>query len=272
LPPASKFLIVAQGGNYPFLMKNQIEAWGGTVVGVMDPISLLKMTETKVTAVLMDRDDDTVALAAQLDYDPDWNTVPRVLFDFGDDLPEVREKLFAKRLTKPLKRNHLLINLVELAGGQAALPRMTAPISLSPMSGGGQLRILLAEDNHINQKVGLALLSRLGYRADVAANGVEAVDAAERQPYDVILMDIQMPEMGGVEAAQTIRKKLGPKTPCIVALTANAFAGAREEYLAQGFDDYLSKPILPPALRQLMTRLIKHVATPASEPAQETKT
>jgi signal transduction histidine kinase/CheY-like chemotaxis protein len=260
LPPSSKFIIVAQGGNYPFLMKSQIEAWGGTVVGVMDPISLLKMTETRVTAVLMDRDDDTVALASQMEFDPDWNTVPRMMFDFGDDLPKEREKLFAKRLTKPLKRNHLLINLVELAGGQAALPRMTVPLALSPMSSGGALRILLTEDNHINQKVGLALLSRLGYRADVAANGLEAVDAATRQTYDVILMDIQMPEMGGVEATQIIRKKLGPKAPRIVALTANAFAGAREEYLAQGFDDYLSKPILPPALRQLLQRLIKHVA------------
>jgi signal transduction histidine kinase/CheY-like chemotaxis protein len=270
LPPASKFLIVAQGGNYPFLMKNQVEAWGGTVVGVVDPISLLKMTETRMTAVLMDRDDDTIALAAQMEFDPDWNTVPRLLLDFGDELPNEREKLFAKRLTKPMKRNHLLINLVELSGGQAALPRMTVPLALKPMSGGAPLRILLTEDNHINQKVGIALLSRLGYRADIAANGLEAVDAASRQPYDIILMDIQMPEMGGIEAAQIIRKKLGTKTPRIVALTANAFAGAREEYLAQGFDDYLSKPILPPALRQLLQRLVKTVG--AADAGHETGT
>ena len=266
LPPSCSIIIVAQGGNYPFLLKNQIEAWGGKVIGVVDPITLLKMTETKVTAVLMDRDDDTVALAAQMQFDPDWNTVPRVLFDFDEPLPDERLALFAKRLTKPVKRGHLLVILVELAGGQPALPRMTGPLgSLPPLSEKIPLRILLAEDNHINQKVGLALLSRLGYRADVAGNGLEAVESAQRQPYDLILMDIQMPEMGGVEATREIRKKLGDKCPTIVALTANAFQGAREEYLAQGFDDYLSKPILPPALRQLINRLPKNVS-PSSSP------
>jgi CheY-like chemotaxis protein len=117
------------------------------------------------------------------------------------------------------------------------------------------LRILLAEDNRINQKVGLALLSRLGYRADVAANGIEALNSVLRQPYDLVLLDIQMPEMDGVEAAHEMRKKLGNKCPRLAALTANAFPGAREEYLAQGFDDYLSKPLLPDALRQLIGRV-----------------
>ena len=122
------------------------------------------------------------------------------------------------------------------------------------------LRILLAEDNHINQKVGLALLARLGYRADVAANGLEAVESVTRQTYDLVLLDIQMPEMDGIEAVQAIRKKLSGRCPVLVALTANAFHGAREEYLAMGFDDYLSKPILPPALRQLIMRVGKNLA------------
>src|SRR5471030_1530366 len=118
----------------------------------------------------------------------------------------------------------------------------------------------MAEDNHINQKVGLALLGRLGYRADVAGNGLEAVDSVMRQTYDLVLLDIQMPEMDGVEAAQAMRKKLGAKCPMLVALTANAFHGAREEYLAKGFDDYLSKPLLPPALRQLISRVGKKMS------------
>ena len=264
LPPTSKFIIVSQGGNYPFMLKNQIEAWGGTVVGVVDPVTLLKMMESNVTAVLMDRDDDTIALAAQMQFDPDWNTVPRILIDFEEPLAEERASLFAKRLTKPIKRVHLSVILVELSGGQPALPRMTGPLGLPQLADKMPLRILLAEDNHINQKVGLALLSRLGYRADVAGNGAEAVESALRQPYDVVLMDIQMPEMGGVESMQMMRRKLGDKCPVIVALTANAFQGAREEYLAQGFDDYLSKPILPPALRQLMTRLGKNHSSAAA--------
>jgi len=137
---------------------------------------------------------------------------------------------------------------------------MTVPVGLPTLGDKLPLRILIAEDNHINQKVALALLSRLGYRADVAANGIEAVQSVQRQPYDLVLMDIQMPEMGGVEATQEIRRKLAGKCPMIVALTANASQGAREEYLAQGFDDYLSKPILPPALRHLITKLAKSLS------------
>jgi signal transduction histidine kinase/CheY-like chemotaxis protein len=263
LPSACKVLIVAQGGKYPSLLKSQLEAWGAKVMGVVDPITLLKMTETKASVVLMDRDDDTIALAAQMQIDPDWSKVPRLLLDFGDPMADERAGLFVKRLTKPVKRTHLLANLVELTGGQPAQPRITGPLGLSPLSDKVPLRILMAEDNHINQKVGLALLSRLGYRADVVGNGLEAVESVIRQPYDLVLLDIQMPEMDGLEAAQAIRKKLGDKCPILVALTANAFHGAREEYLSQGFDDYLSKPILPPALRQLITRVGKNATEKA---------
>jgi signal transduction histidine kinase/CheY-like chemotaxis protein len=263
LPASCRLIIVAQGGTYPALLRSQLEAWGAKVAGVVDPMTLMTMLDTKATAVLMDRDDDTVALAAQMKIDPDWSSTPRILLDFGDPLAEGHAPLFAKRLNKPVKRSHLLATLVELTGGTPAQARITGPMGLGPLSEKTPLRILMAEDNHINQKVGLALLSRLGYRADVAGNGVEAVESVLRQTYDLVLLDIQMPEMDGVEACQAIRKKLGDRCPVIVALTANAFHGAREEYLAQGFDDYLSKPILPPALRQLITRIGKKLATAA---------
>jgi len=266
LPSSCRVVIVAHGGNYPLLLKSQLKAWGAYVPGVVDPVTLLKMAETNITAVLMDRNDDTIALASQMQFDPDWNSVPRVLLDFGEPLTEERAALFAKRLTKPVKRSHLLAILTELTGGQPALPRITGPLGLPPLAGQIPLRILLAEDNHINQKVGLALLGRLGYRADVAGNGLEALESVIRQPYDLILMDIQMPEMDGIEAAAAMRKKLGDRCPMLVALTANAFHGAKEEYLAQGFDDYLSKPILPPALRQLINRVGKNLS-PTSPPA-----
>jgi CheY-like chemotaxis protein len=106
------------------------------------------------------------------------------------------------------------------------------------------LRILLAEDNIVNQKVAVSILQRMGYRPDVVANGLEVLEALRRQTYDVILLDMQMPEMGGEEAAQKILKIWPPdKRPHMVAMTANALEGDREHYLANGLDDYVSKPI-----------------------------
>jgi CheY-like chemotaxis protein len=111
------------------------------------------------------------------------------------------------------------------------------------------LRILLAEDNVVNQKLALRLLQQMGYRADLASNGIEAVESVERQPYDVVLMDVQMPEMDGLEAARRITSRWQPtERPRIVAMTANAMAGDREECLAAGMDDYLTKPIRVEAL------------------------
>jgi CheY-like chemotaxis protein len=105
------------------------------------------------------------------------------------------------------------------------------------------LRILLAEDNSVNQMLAVRLLRGLGYTADVAGNGVEAVDAVERGGYDLVLMDVQMPEMDGLEATREIRTRHGADGPRIVAMTANAMAEDRDECLAAGMDDYVSKPI-----------------------------
>jgi CheY-like chemotaxis protein len=106
------------------------------------------------------------------------------------------------------------------------------------------LRILLAEDNAVNQKLALRLLEKLGYRADVAGNGLETIEALERHSYDVILMDIQMPEMDGLEATKQIRGQGQPaKQPAIIAMTAGAMEGDREAALAAGMDDYVTKPI-----------------------------
>jgi CheY-like chemotaxis protein len=106
------------------------------------------------------------------------------------------------------------------------------------------LRILLAEDNVVNQKLALRLLAQMGYRADLAANGLEAVDAVERQTYDVVLMDVQMPEMDGFEASREINRRWpGERRPRIVAMTANAMQGDRELCEAAGMDDYVAKPI-----------------------------
>jgi CheY-like chemotaxis protein len=107
----------------------------------------------------------------------------------------------------------------------------------------------------VNQKLALRLLAQMGYRADVAANGLEALQALERQPYDVILMDVQMPEMDGLEATRQIGARwAGSARPRIIAMTANAMQGDREVCLAAGMDDYVSKPIRVEELVQALSR------------------
>jgi CheY-like chemotaxis protein len=114
------------------------------------------------------------------------------------------------------------------------------------------LRILLAEDNVVNQKVALSILRKLGYDADVAADGLEVLDALRRQPYDLILMDIQMPEMDGLETTRQIRRTL-VQQPRIVAMTANAMQGDRAQCLAAGMDDYISKPMRAQDLQAVLS-------------------
>jgi CheY-like chemotaxis protein/HPt (histidine-containing phosphotransfer) domain-containing protein len=130
------------------------------------------------------------------------------------------------------------------------------------------LRILLAEDNSVNQKVALLLLERLGYRADLAANGFEVLAALRRQDYDVVLMDVQMPEMDGLETARRIAAE-PPRgqRPHIIAITANVLRADRDACLAAGMEDYLSKPILLENLRAALLRAAPpRAAAPAGEP------
>jgi CheY-like chemotaxis protein len=121
-------------------------------------------------------------------------------------------------------------------------------------AGDQPLRVLLAEDNAMNQKLALRLLSNMGINADLAHDGAEAVAANAREPYDVILMDVQMPEVDGIEATCRIRLAAPAHRPWIIAMTANAMEGDREACLAAGMDDYVSKPIRPPELAAALAR------------------
>ena len=175
---------------------------------------------------------------------------------------EAADGLFAATLAKPLRQSQLFDTLVSLLAHDAA-PRAVAPAAkprFDPeMATHHPLRILLAEDNVVNQKLAMRLLQQMGYRADLASNGIEAIESIQRQVYDVVLMDVQMPEMDGLEASRKITAKWQPhERPRIVAMTANAMQGDREECLAAGMDDYVTKPIrvdaLVEALRQVPPR------------------
>jgi signal transduction histidine kinase/DNA-binding response OmpR family regulator len=184
--------------------------------------------------------------------------LPLVLFSsLGRREAGDTEHLFAAYLAKPLRQSQLFDTLVSLLA-HAATPRAAAPARPAMdagLAGRHPLRILLAEDNAVNQKLALRLLSQMGYRADVASNGIEAIESIERQPYDVVLMDVQMPEMDGLEASRRITAKFSPgERPRIVAMTANAMQGDREECLAAGMDDYVTKPIRVDALVEALTQ------------------
>ena len=165
---------------------------------------------------------------------------------------------FAAFMSKPLKPSQLFDVLVSIFSDQPTRfrPREKTPEALLDATMGQRLplRILLAEDHPTNQKLALRLLERLGYRADVAANGLEALEALERQPYDVILMDMQMPEMDGLDTTRHIRSHWpGDQGPHIIAMTANAMQGDRELCLAAGMNDYVSKPIRVEELIRALT-------------------
>ncbi|RMH17432.1 MAG: PAS domain-containing hybrid sensor histidine kinase/response regulator [Acidobacteria bacterium] len=131
---------------------------------------------------------------------------------------------------------------------------------------GKPLRVLLAEDNPVNQQVALLMLERLGYRADVAANGLEVLEAVARQPYDVIFMDLQMPEMDGIEVTRRLRRMPElPRQPRIVAMTAHVRASDRQRCLEAGMNDYLSKPVRLEDLKAALGRLAAEVETAADE-------
>jgi len=172
-------------------------------------------------------------------------------------------------LTKPAKASHLVGALTQLAQGKSrsTKTRVATPETLdAKLAERNPLRILLAEDNHINQKVATRILAQMGYRADVAANGFEALEAVRRQTYDVILMDVQMPEMSGLEATAELRRRLPDSyQPRIIAMTANAMEEDRKECLAAGMDDFLPKPVAPRDLAAALDRCGRVGTNPATE-------
>jgi signal transduction histidine kinase/DNA-binding response OmpR family regulator len=172
----------------------------------------------------------------------------------------VRERAHASLdaiLTKPVKPSalHDVLVTVLAAAGTGPVERAPQRPAIDPGLGARHpLRILLAEDNAVNQKLALRLLSNMGYAADVASDGARAVEAVAGSDYDVVLMDVQMPELDGLEATRRIRSSWPAKKVHIVAMTANAMAGDRDACIAAGMNDYISKPIDPAVLAEALAR------------------
>ncbi|EHJ03772.1 ATP-binding protein [Marinobacter manganoxydans] len=192
-------------------------------------------------------DEETLAFAA------DWQGAGVILADATGTLPPARGRY--QLLSLPLRRNELFRCLARAAGVMASDDRATPDAAPEEQTGTEQsLAVLLVEDNQVNQLVASNLLKKLGHRADHAENGLKAIQALEQSHYDLVLMDCQMPVMDGYEATQRIRQNPQWKDLPIIAVTANVMQGDREDCLASGMNDYITKPYKRDELREVINR------------------
>jgi len=196
-------------------------------------------------------------LARRIRRHPNGVDLPLVLLTSLAGLSRARSAgEFGIQLTKPVRASQLynaLLSLLTEPVHEPVSPQAAVDVERPETS---SLRILLAEDNSVNQKVALRILDKLGYRADVASNGLEVLEALERGPYDVVLMDVQMPEMDGLDASRRICSRWPAESrPRIIAMTANAMIEDREACFAAGMDDYLVKPVRSEELADALGRV-----------------
>jgi signal transduction histidine kinase/CheY-like chemotaxis protein len=260
-----RVLVVDDNSTNRYILYMQTSKWGMTTRDTDSPqiaLEWLQNGEVFDVAILdMHMPEmDGVELAKRIRMDD--AKIPLVLFSsLGRREAGVKAEtnLFAAYLTKPVKQSQLFDTLAGLFMGSKAREgkpsSTTERLKLDPeFATRHPLKILLAEDNAVNQKLALRLLEQMGYRADVASNGLEAVESIQRQIYDVILMDIQMPEMDGLDATRNIRKLASLRQPRIIAMTANAMQGDREMCISAGMEDYIAKPI---RINELVDALLK---------------
>jgi CheY-like chemotaxis protein/HPt (histidine-containing phosphotransfer) domain-containing protein len=266
-----RVLVIDDNATNRKVLLKQGQSWGLEVVTASDgPEGLARVADTTFDLVILDMqmpgmDGLDVARAIRQTHSPQQLPIV-ILTSLGrrdaQIPPEIALSAF---LTKPVKASHLHETLVLVLGGQtvAAVRAKSEWRFDKSLAERTPLRILLAEDNVVNQKVVLKMLERLGYRADVVANGLEVLDAVNRQAYDVLFLDVQMPEMDGFEAAQRLSRNVDAR-PRIVGMTALAMAGDRERCLEAGMDDYISKPVRPEELQRALEATAVHAASAAA--------
>jgi signal transduction histidine kinase/CheY-like chemotaxis protein len=249
-----RILIVDDNATNRRILVLQSQAWSMQPKATGSPFEALQWIRQGeiFDAALLDMqmsEMDGVTLAKEIRRLRGGSEIQMLMLTSTDGVEPVQsQELFSAVMTKPVKASQLYNALIAMFAseveeyirqGAANLPQFDQEMGMRH-----SLRILSVEDNSINQTLILLMLERLGYRADVAANGLEAIQALRRQNYDVVLMDVQMPEMDGLEATHHIRQEFNLAIqPRIIAMTANAMSGDREICLAAGMDDYISKPI-----------------------------
>ena len=252
-----RVLIVDDNATNRHVLVLQLQAWGMLTRDTESPFQALDWVTRgdPFDLAILDMqmpELNGVQLAQQMrrNAPPHMQLMPLVLFTSLGHGEAEATGLFATTLHKPLRQSQLLDTLMLLIAGDDAQPTSKRQVTnsrdqIDPELGKRRpLRILLAEDNPVNQRLATLVLEQMGYRADIAGNGLEAVAALERQQYDVVLMDVQMPEMDGLEASRVICGRWSrDRRPRIVAMTANALTGDREICLAAGMDDYITKPL-----------------------------
>jgi signal transduction histidine kinase/DNA-binding response OmpR family regulator/putative methionine-R-sulfoxide reductase with GAF domain len=250
-----RVLVVDDNATNRRILTAQLERWSMQVLALERPRDALERVAAgeSVDLAILDLhmpEMDGLALAAALRTRQSDAPPVIVLSSLG-----VRERAtsdVAAFLVKPVKPSALHDAVMTVLAGRSDAVAVRQPTGSAidhELASRHPLRILLAEDNPVNQKLAMRLLERMGYAADLATNGSEAVEAVERGGYDVVLMDVQMPELDGLEATRRIRAaRPAADGPHIVAMTANALEGDRETCLAAGMNDYVAKPIRPDAL------------------------
>jgi CheY-like chemotaxis protein/HPt (histidine-containing phosphotransfer) domain-containing protein len=203
---------------------------------------------------------DGLTLAAEIRKQPDRQKLPIIMLtSIGKQKPDNQrvDVKFAACLNKPVKQSQLYNVLLQSLGEQPliAVPSLRKSLLIDSPQEARPLRILLAEDNAVNQKVALLMLQQMGYQADVVDSGLKVLQALQRKQYDVVLMDVQMPEMDGLETSRQICQTwTRPLRPRIIAMTAHAMQGDRENCIHAGMDDYLTKPIQLEELLQALSK------------------
>ncbi len=256
-----RILVVDDNATNREIVSRQARSWGMEPVAVeraSEALALIEAGEAFDIAALdmLMPEMDGLELARAIRHLRDEQELPLVLLTSLSGLPQTRSAdEFSAQLTKPVKASQLYNALLRAVSGPGTEQAQVAAGTGSDMAETSSLRILLAEDNAVNQKVALRILQKLGYGADVASNGLEALEALERQTYDVVLMDVQMPEMDGLEATRRICERWPDESrPRIVAMTANAMIEDREACFAAGMDDYVAKPVRPEELADALSR------------------